>query len=73
MLAWLVAEAEETLIEQEEGAVVMDKADVRAAFRELEGLRRALGKSSFTAFNALLPFSRNDYWELSELRQRVSD
>jgi hypothetical protein len=21
--------------------------------------------------NALLPFSRNDYWEVSELRQRI--
>ena len=73
LLAWLVAEAEETLIEEEEGDVVMDKSEVRAAFHELEGLRRALGKSSLTALNALLPFSRNDYWELSELRQRVDD
>ena len=73
LLAWLVAEAEETLIEEEEGDVVMDKSEVRAAFHELEGLRRALGKSSLTALNPLLPFSRNDYWELSELRQRVDD
>ena len=73
LLAWLVAEAEETLIEEEEGDAVMDKSEVRAAFHELEGLRRALGKSSLTALNALLPFSRNDYWELSELRQRVDD
>lgn len=71
LLAWLVAEAEETLIEEEEGDVVMDAGEVRAAFHELEGLRRALGKSTFTALNALLPFSRNDYWELSELRQRI--
>ena len=71
LLAWLVAEAEETLIEEEEGDVVLDKDEVRAAFHELEGLRRALGKSGFAALNALLPFSRNDYWELSELRQRV--
>jgi protease PrsW len=71
LLAWLVAEAEETLIEEEAGDVVMDKPEVRAAFHELAGLRRALGKSTFAALNALLPFSRNDYWELSELRQRL--
>jgi RsiW-degrading membrane proteinase PrsW (M82 family) len=68
---WLVAEAEETLIEEEEGDAVVDNAEVRAAFHELEGLRRALGKSTFAAMNALLPFSRNDYWEVSELKQRV--
>lgn len=71
LLAWLVAEAEETLIEEEAGDVVIDKPEVRAAFHELGGLRRALGRSTYTAMNALLPFSRNDYWELSELRQRL--
>ena len=70
LLAWLVAEAEETLIEEEAGDVVIDKPEVRAALHELGGLRRALGRSTYTAMNALLPFSRNDYWELSELRQR---
>lgn len=70
--AWLVAEAEETLMEEEAGDVVLDKDEVRAAFAELDGLRRALGQSTFTAVNALLPFSRNDYWELSELKQRVA-
>lgn len=71
LLAWLVAEAEETLIEEEAGDVVIDKPEVRAALHELGGLRRALGRSTYTAMNALLPFSRNDYWELSELRQRL--
>jgi protease PrsW len=44
---------------------------VRATFAELAGLKRALGRSTFVAVNALLPFSRNDYWEVSELRQRL--
>ena len=48
-----------------------DKEQVRAALAELDGLRKALGKSSFAAVSALLPFSRNDYWEVSELRQRM--
>jgi RsiW-degrading membrane proteinase PrsW (M82 family) len=71
VLARLVVEAEETLIEEAEGDVVLNPAEVRASFAELDGLKRALGRSTFTALNALLPFSRNDYWELGELRQRV--
>jgi RsiW-degrading membrane proteinase PrsW (M82 family) len=69
--AWLVAEAEETMMEEAEGDAEFSAPDVRAALAELDGLKRALGKSSFTALNALLPFSRNDYWEVSELRQRL--
>jgi protease PrsW len=69
--AWLVAEAEETLIEEAVGDAEVDATEVRAALDELSGLKRALGRSTFTAMNALLPFSRNDYWELKELRQRL--
>jgi len=69
--AWLVVEAEETMMEEAAGDVSVDKALVHAAFAELDGLRRALGRSAHTALTALLPFSRNDYWEVSELRQRV--
>jgi RsiW-degrading membrane proteinase PrsW (M82 family) len=69
--AYLVFEAEDTMIEEAAGDVEFDAAHVRAAFAELDGLRRALGPSTYTAMRALLPFSRNDYWEVSELRQRV--
>ncbi|HET7605053.1 MAG TPA: PrsW family glutamic-type intramembrane protease [Sphingomicrobium sp.] len=69
--AWLVAEAEDTMMEEAAGDVEIDRAEVRAAFAELAGLKQALGKSTFAAFEALLPFSRNDYWELSEMRQRL--
>jgi RsiW-degrading membrane proteinase PrsW (M82 family) len=69
--AWLVAEAEETMMEEAAGDAEFDAAAVRAAFAELDGLRRAIGRSTFAAMQALLPFSRNDYWEVSELRQRV--
>jgi hypothetical protein len=60
------------LLEQVAGNVSIDKPEIRAAFAELDGLKRALGKSSFAALKPLLPFSRNDYWEVSELRQRIS-
>ena len=69
--AWLVLQAEEAIQQESVGDAQIDKDQVRAAFAELDGLKRALGKSSFTALKALLPFSRNDYWELSELRQRL--
>ncbi len=57
--------------EQAEGKVEYDPEQVRAAFAELYALRRALGRSTFSTLKALLPFSRNDYWEIAELRQRL--
>lgn len=69
--AWLVAQAEGAMIDTAEGDSKIDDTEIRAALAELDGLRRALGRSSFTALNALLPYSRNDYWELAELKQRL--
>ena len=69
--AWLVAEAEETMMEEAAGDATVDAAEVHSVFAELAGLKRALGRSTFAALSALLPFSRNDYWEVSELRQRL--
>lgn len=69
--AWLVVQAEEVMMEEAAGDVSLDREQLRAAFAELAGLRRAIGKSTFTALKAMLPFSRNDYWEVSELRQRL--
>ena len=69
--AWVVAQAEETMIEEAEGEERFDAAQIRAAFAELNGLKQALGRSVFASFQALLPFSRNDLWEVNELRQRL--
>jgi RsiW-degrading membrane proteinase PrsW (M82 family) len=69
--AWLVVQAEEVMMEEAAGDATFDPKEVAAAIAELDGLRRAIGKSSFTALRALLPFSRNDYWEVSELKQRL--
>jgi RsiW-degrading membrane proteinase PrsW (M82 family) len=68
---WLVGQAEEVMMEEAAGDASFDKQEVIATIAELDGLRRAIGKSSFTALNALLPFCRNDYWEVSELKQRL--
>ena len=70
-LAWLVVEAEETMIEESGGDVSIDRSKIAAAFADLDRFRAAMGRSTFAALKPLLPFSRNDYWELSELRQRV--
>ena len=69
--AFLLVEAEETMMEEAAGDVVMDKAKVAAAFAQLSAIERALGPSSLAALKAVLPFSRNDAWEMAELRQRV--
>ena len=66
-----MVEAEESMIEEAAGDVEIDKAGVRAAFAELAELERKLGRGSLSALKAALPFSRNDAWEVSELRQRV--
>jgi RsiW-degrading membrane proteinase PrsW (M82 family) len=68
---WLVTQAEDAMIQEAAGDVSIDQEQVRAAFAELHGLREALGRSTLSALKALLPFSRNDYWEVSELRQRL--
>jgi RsiW-degrading membrane proteinase PrsW (M82 family) len=70
--AWLVLEAEETMMEEAAGDATVDTTQVRASLAELDGLKRALGKGTFTALRALLPFSRNDHWEVAELRQRIA-
>ena len=72
LLTWLVAEAEETMLEEAAGDAEFNPAQVRAAFAEIDGLKRALGRSTLAALQALLPFSRNDQWEVAELRQRLN-
>jgi hypothetical protein len=59
------------MLEEDAGDAEFDAKEIRAALDELDGLKRALGRSTFAALNALLPFSRNDYWEVSELKQRL--
>ena len=59
------------MIEEAAGDAEFDREELRAAFAELAGLKQALGRSTFAAMSALLPFSRNDYWEVAELRQRL--
>jgi hypothetical protein len=52
--------------------VTLDKSEIRAAFDQLATIQQRLGRLSYAALRKLLPFSRNDEWEVSELKQRVA-
>ena len=69
--AWLVVQAEQAMLDEAAGDVLIDKEKVCAVFAELPRLRSAMGRSTCAALKPLLPFSRNDNWEVSELRQRI--
>jgi hypothetical protein len=58
-------------MEEAAGDVKLDQMKVEAAFAELASLKKSLGKSTFAALRPILPLSRNDYWEISELKQRL--
>ena len=70
VLTRLVLTAEETLLQQSLDADRV-KVDIGGGFTRLSELKHELGRSTMLALNSLLPFSRNDYWELSELRERL--
>lgn len=70
LLTRLVLIAEDTLLEQSTAADRID-ADLGADLARLGELKRKVGRSTMVALTELLPFSRNDYWELSELRERL--
>ncbi len=42
---------------------------LRAAFTRLTQIREAIGRIGYAALSRQLPFSRNDEWELEELRE----
>ena len=69
-LTALVLAAELALHDQAERA---DEVEVDAVgeFAKLHTLEKRLGRTTVSAVRQLLPFSRNDYWELSELKERL--
>ena len=67
----LVLAAERELQDQDRDVEPEDRFRLRRQFAELETLRKAMGRTGFAALRPLLPFSRNDDWELSELREVV--
>ena len=69
-LTALVLAAEMALHQQAEQAGEV-QVDAASEFAKLEQLEKDLGRTSLGALRPLLPFSRNDYWEVSELRERL--
>ena len=67
----LVLAAERELQDKDRLVVPEERYRLRRQFAELEALRKAMGRTGSAALQPLLPFSRNDDWELSELREVV--
>ncbi|HEU4649792.1 MAG TPA: hypothetical protein VFS49_00110, partial [Croceibacterium sp.] len=70
--AWLVLKAEEVLGGQSARAEPSTAAEIAAQFERLEALEVALGPTALAALSQLLPFSRNDYWEVAQLKERLA-
>ncbi len=45
--------------------------DAQSTFERALAARRRMGRTTYAALKPLLPFSRNDYWEVSELKERL--
>jgi RsiW-degrading membrane proteinase PrsW (M82 family) len=67
--AELVLAAEEELLDRDRRLEDDQAERVRAAFARLEEIRHAIGRLGYAALSRRLPFSRNDEWELSELKE----
>ena len=70
LMTWLVMQAEDALHDQTEEAGKVE-VEARFAIDRVRQLRRDMGRTTFAALKRLLPFSRNDYWEVSELKERL--
>ena len=69
--AELVLTAEEELLDRDRQLEEGEVEKLRSDFARLEQTRKALGRTSYAELRRLLPFSRNDEWELSELRELI--
>jgi hypothetical protein len=67
--AELVLAAEEELMDGDRDLDEGQSDRIRAAFARLEEIRQAIGRLGYAALSRRLPFSRNDEWELSELKE----
>ena len=70
LLSELILISEETLLEQSADAHRL-ASDRREQFDRLAALKAGIGRTTMAALTALLPFSRNDYWELWELHHHL--
>ena len=61
----LTVAAEEKLL----GQVIPPTPELKADLKRLEILKGKMGCAAWTALEPLLPFSRNDLWEVKELAE----
>ena len=67
--AELVLAAEEELMDGDRDLDEAQEQRIRDAFARLEEIKQAIGRLGYAALSRRLPFSRNDEWELSELKE----
>lgn len=70
--AWLVLKAEEVLGGRSAGSAPATAAEIASQFERLAAIERNLGPTALAALAQLLPFSRNDYWEVAQLKERLA-
>ena len=61
--------AEEELLDRDRRLEEGQSDRLRADFARLEEIKQAIGRIGYAALSRRLPFSRNDEWELSELKE----
>jgi RsiW-degrading membrane proteinase PrsW (M82 family) len=67
----LVLTAEEELLDRDRKLEEGEREYLHEEFARLARLQHEIGRTGFAALRPLLPFSRNDEWELEELRELV--
>jgi hypothetical protein len=71
VLSELILAEEDALLDESVSGERHETAGLGARFDRLAELSEQLGKTTVSALTSLLPFSRNDYWELWELHRHV--
>ena len=65
----LVLAAESELLDRDRKIDAAHAEELRGDLARLKQLRHDMGRTAYAALEPLLPFSRNDRWELAELRE----
>jgi hypothetical protein len=67
----LVLKAEEELLDRDRAVDDDERKRLHEGFDRLARLQREIGRTGFAALRPLLPFSKNDEWELAELQELI--
>jgi hypothetical protein len=67
----LVLKAEVELLDRDRAVDDEERRRLHEGFDRLAQLQREIGRTGFRALRSLLPFSKNDEWELAELQELI--